>query len=80
MPKSKGGNSKNVHTVRHGTGWANKREGSKRVSSTHHTQAAAWKVGKRAAKKSKGEAYLHGQDGRIRERNTYGNDPHPPKG
>jgi hypothetical protein len=24
--------------------------------------------------------YIHGQDGRIRERNSYGNDPYPPKG
>jgi hypothetical protein len=23
---------------------------------------------------------IHGENGRIRERNSYGNDPHPPKG
>ncbi|MCI5039252.1 MAG: DUF2188 domain-containing protein [Donghicola eburneus] len=23
---------------------------------------------------------IHGENGRIRERNTYGNDPFPPKG
>jgi hypothetical protein len=23
---------------------------------------------------------IHGEDGRIRERNSYGNDPYPPKG
>ncbi|MCG9029717.1 DUF2188 domain-containing protein [Laribacter hongkongensis] len=22
---------------------------------------------------------IHGENGRIRERNSYGNDPHPPK-
>ena len=80
MAKSKGGNPKNVHTLKHGSGWATKREGSKRVSSTHRTQAAAWKATQSAAKGTKGEAYLHGRNGQIRERNTYGNDPHPPKG
>ena len=26
------------------------------------------------------ELYIHGRDGRIRERSSYGADPHPPKG
>jgi len=26
------------------------------------------------------EILVHGEDGRIRGRNTYGKDPHPPKG
>ena len=26
------------------------------------------------------EVYIHGRDGRIRERDSYGNDPYPPKG
>ncbi|RUW04999.1 DUF2188 domain-containing protein, partial [Mesorhizobium sp. M1A.F.Ca.IN.020.06.1.1] len=26
------------------------------------------------------EMFIHGENGRIRERNTYGNDPFPPKG
>ena len=26
------------------------------------------------------EVLIHGENGRIRERNSYGNDPHPPKG
>jgi hypothetical protein len=25
------------------------------------------------------ELLIHGQNGQIRERNSYGNDPHPPK-
>ena len=26
------------------------------------------------------ERFIHGENGRIRKRDTYGNDPHPPKG
>jgi hypothetical protein len=26
------------------------------------------------------ELYIHGKDGRIRERSSFGRDPHPPKG
>jgi len=32
------------------------------------------------AVKQRSELLIHGRDGRIREKNTYGRDPHPPKG
>jgi hypothetical protein len=71
---------KAVHTVRHGDGWANRREGSERVSSTHRTQAEAAKEGREVARRDKTEHFIHDRKGQIRERNSYGNDPHPPKG
>ena len=43
-------------------------------------QADAIKLATQIAKNQKTELFLHGKDGRIRERNSYGNDPHPPKG
>jgi hypothetical protein len=46
----------------------------------HETQADAIKAGTKIAQNQKTELYIHGRDGRIRERNSYGNDPHPPKG
>lgn len=61
---------KNVHTVPTEGGWANKREGAARASSTHDTKVEAQAAGRTAAKK----------DGTIGERNSYGNDPHPPMG
>ena len=61
-------------------GWRVEEEGSSRASSTHKTQAAAWKAGRSAARRSKSEALLHGRDGKIRERNSYGNDPRRSKG
>ena len=69
-----------VHTVKHEDGWANRREGSDRVSSKHPTQADAAKTGRETARREGTEHFIHGRDGKIRERNSYGNDPHPPKG
>lgn len=60
--------------------WESKREGAKRASKVTDTQAEAWDYSRKKATEAKGEAYLKGRDGKIRERNTYGKDPHPPKG
>jgi hypothetical protein len=32
------------------------------------------------ARREQSEVIIQGEDGQIRERNSYGNDPHPPKG
>jgi hypothetical protein len=61
-------------------GWAVKKEGSSRATSVHSNQSDAWAEGRRLARGAGGEAYLKGQDGRIRARNTYKDDPFPPKG
>lgn len=60
--------------------WESKREGGERASKVTETQAEAWDYSKSKAKESGGEAFLKGRDGKIRERNTYGKDPYPPKG
>lgn len=62
-----------VHVVRSGKGWAVKSGG--RTRSAHRTQATATKAGRSAAKRGKTELYIHGRDGRVREANSYGNDP-----
>lgn len=71
---------KNVHTVPTDVGWANRREGGERASSTHDTKAEAQAAGRGAAKKDGVEHLIHKKDGTIGDRNSYGNDPHPPKG
>lgn len=70
----------NYWTSKRGSEWAVKKEGSSRASSLHSTQAEAWNEARRLARGSGGEAFLKGQDGQIRARNTYGKDPFPPKG
>ena len=74
------GKAKKYWATNHNDGWAVKREGSKRASSVHSTQSEAWKETRRLARGSEGEAFLQGKDGKIRARNTYGNDPFPPRG
>lgn len=73
-------NRKDVHVVPHSGQWEVLREGSSRPLSVHNDQEEAFEAGRSAAQRSHGELHLHGRDGRIRERNSYGNDPHPPKG
>jgi uncharacterized protein DUF2188 len=63
-----------------GDGWKVERSGSERASSVHRTQAEAETEGRRLARADEVEFFLHGRDGRIRERDTYGQDPYPPKG
>ncbi len=64
----------------HKNGWAVKREGATRASAVFTTQSDAWSDTRRRARGTEGEALLQGKDGKIRSRNTYGNDPLPPKG
>ena len=54
--------------------------GNKRVTSKHETQAKAIDVAKNIAKNQKSEVVIHGVDGKIRAKDSYGKDPHPPKG
>jgi Uncharacterized protein conserved in bacteria (DUF2188) len=71
---------KNVHVIPHGDKWAVKREGNQRAFSLHDTQKQAESEGKEAARKDEVEFFLHNRQGRIRERDSYGNDPFPPRG
>lgn len=67
-------------TPRQEGGWSVQRSGASRASSVHDTQAAAAAEGRRLARQDKVEFNLHGRDGQVREKDSYGNDPHPPKG
>ena len=69
-----------VHTVPHGDGWAIRREGSSRVAKTFARKVDAQAAGRRTARREKTEHLIHNRDGSIGSRNSYGNDPHPPKG
>lgn len=69
-----------VHVTPREEGWAVIKEGNKRASSVHDTQKEAEKEGRKTAREDKTEFHMHGRDGQVRERDSYGNDPHPPKG
>ena len=69
-----------VHISKSKIGWEVRVDGSARPRSTHNTQAQAWKSGREVARRTKAEAYLHGRDGKIRGRSSYGRDPRRSKG
>ena len=72
--------SKNYHVVpANPGGWNVKREGADRASSHHGTQSDAINAGKRLAQITGGELRIHGRDGQIRDSDSYGNDPFPPR-
>jgi hypothetical protein len=72
--------SKRIHVVPHAGGWGTRREGASRVGSHHGTQAGAADAARNTAIRERGEVVIHRPDGRIRDSNSYGNDPFPPKG
>lgn len=74
--------AKDIHTVPHGDGWANRVEGASRVSNTAATKAEAQAKGRDMAAQRGVEHYIHRQDGQIQSRNTYprSRDPRTSKG
>ena len=70
---------KNQHVVRKGDDWGVKGEGNKKASSLHDTQAQAIKAAIKIAKNEKSDVVIHGRDNKIIDRDSYGNDPCPPK-
>jgi len=70
---------KNVHVVTHPEGWAAKKEGNTRASSVHDTQREAIAAARKLAINEKSELVIHGRDNKIRDKDSYGPDPNPPR-
>lgn len=71
----------NQHIVKRPDGWAVRGEGNQRDTSHHKTQEDAFEAAREIAKNQGGDTITHGEDGKIRERNTYGKIDHfPPEG
>lgn len=71
---------RNIHVVPHNDQWAVREEGRDQVSSTHRTQQEAIEQGREQARQNHSELVTHRPNGQIRDRDSYGNDPHPPQG
>lgn len=72
--------TKSQHVVPRGKKWAVRKAGAERVTRRFDTQQEAIKAARGIARNQGGEVFIHGRDGRIRERDSYGNDPFPPPG
>ena len=70
---------KNQHVVPHQRKWAVRGEGNKRVTSTHDTQSEAIGSAREIAQRQRSEGVIHRPNGRIRDKDSYGNDPCPPR-
>jgi hypothetical protein len=70
---------KDVHTVPDtgGKGWVNKVGGE--VESRHRTKENAVQRGREIARERQAEHAIHNRDGKIGEKNSYGDDPNPPR-
>jgi Uncharacterized protein conserved in bacteria (DUF2188) len=70
------------HVVPHPDGWAVKGSGNSRATTVHDTQREAIDAAREIAHNQGGELFIHGRNGRIRERDSSGlkNDPYPPRG
>jgi len=73
MPK------RNQHVIPLGTGWAVKGEKSEKFTVITSTKREAVSVARRIAQNNRSELIIHGKNGRIMDKDSYGNDPVPPK-
>jgi len=60
-------------------GWQKKKENSERSSGKFPTQKEAINSAIEQAKKERVEVIIQGEDGKIRSKDSYGNDPCPPR-
>lgn len=71
---------KNQHVVPKGDNWAVRGAGNEKVTKIVSTQTEAIKIAMSIAINQGSEMIIHRQNGKIREKNTYGTDNCPPKG
>jgi len=72
---------KNQHVTPHPKGgWQVKGAGNSRATARTSTQKEAMDIARGIAINQGSERVVHGVNGRIRAKDSYGNDPYPPKG
>ena len=71
---------KNQHVVKTSNGWGVKGDNNLRITQSYDTQKKAFNRAREIAINQKSEVLIHGENGKIREKNSYGKDPCPPRG
>ena len=73
--------NKNQHVTPHKNGgWQVKGAGNKKATVITRTQSEAKNIARSIARNKQSEMIIHGKNGQIREKNSYGNDTFPPRG
>ena len=70
---------KNQHVTPKGDLWQVKGSGNSKATKLFDTQKEAIKYAKNIAINQSSELVIHGTNGAIRSKDSYGNDPCPPK-
>lgn len=72
---------KNQHVTPHPNGgWQVKGAGNSKATVRTTSQKEAADIARNIAINQKSERIIHGTNGRIRSKDSYGNDPFPPEG
>lgn len=72
---------KNQHVTQRPTGdWQVKGAGNSKATKVTSTQKEAIVIARAIAINQRSEVVIHGTTGKIRAKDSYGNDPCPPKG
>lgn len=69
----------NQHVVPYNGQWQVKRENAPKATKNFNTQKEAISFARGIAINQRGEVVIHGRDGKIRDKDSYGNDPCPTK-
>lgn len=66
---------KNIHVTHRSDGnWAVIGAGDSRASTLHNTQREAIEAGRQIAINNRSELFIHGNDNKIRDRDSFGNE------
>ncbi len=70
---------KNQHVTPHPGGWQVKGEGNQKATVVTPTQKEAITIARDIAKNQQSELVIHNKQGQIRNKDSHGNDPFPPR-
>ena len=70
---------RNQHVVPSGKSWQVKGEHCQRATKNFNKQSDAIAFARKIAQNNNSELVIHGRDGRIRDKDSFGNDPCPPR-
>lgn len=68
----------NQHVTPYNGKWQVKRENASRATKIFSLKTDAVSFARDIAKKQRGELIIHDRHGRIMDKDSFGNDPHPP--
>lgn len=70
---------KNQHVTPHPEGWQVKGAGNQKATVVTDTQQQAIEIARQIAQNQKSEVVIHRPNGQIRDKDSYGDDPMPPR-